>query len=74
MSTSRPVLTPDWMRLAEAAAQIGCHRDTVRNRIAAGTIKGVRVLRFGGAIRVHREDWARYMDSVTVQPAEAEAS
>lgn len=71
MPYARPVLTPDWMRLAEAAGQLGCHPDTVRNRINAGTITGVRVLRFDGVLRINREDWARYMDSVTVQPATA---
>nr|WP_173295555.1 helix-turn-helix domain-containing protein [Streptomyces sp. F2] len=69
MPYAKPVLTPDWMRLAEAAGQLGCHPDTVRNRITAGTITGVRVLRFDGVLRVHREDWSRYMESVTLQPA-----
>lgn len=69
MPYTKPVMTPDWMRLAEAAAQLGCHPDTVRNRINAGTITGVRVLRFDGVTRVHRTDWDRYMDSVTVRPA-----
>lgn len=66
MPYAKPVLTPEWMRLAEAAAHLGCHPDTVRNRINAGTITGVRVLRFDGALRVHREDWAKYVDSVTL--------
>ena len=72
MPYAKLVVTPEWMRLAEAAGQLGCHPDTVRNRINAGTIQGVRVLRFDGITRVHREDWRRYMDSITVQqPAAA---
>lgn len=68
MPYAKPVLSPDWVRLREVAEQLGCHPHTVRNRIKAGKIVGVRVLRVDGVLRVHRKDWTRYLDEHLVPP------
>ncbi|KPC70889.1 hypothetical protein ADL27_53240 [Streptomyces sp. NRRL F-6602] len=62
MPYGRPVVSPDWMRLREVAQQLGCAPNTVRRRIREGKIVGVRVLRVDGVLRVHRDDWNRYMN------------
>lgn len=58
----KPIITADWMRIREAAAQLDCHPQTVLNRINAGTISGVRVIRIERVVRLHRGDWAAYLD------------
>src|SRR5687767_1369191 len=44
MPYSKPDVTPEWIRVSEAAARLNCHPKTVLNRIRAGTIPA-RVLR-----------------------------
>lgn len=71
MPYGKPVVSPDWVRLREVAQQLGCAPITLRRRINAGKLSGVRVLRVDGVLRVHREDWAQYMDQHLVQPSKA---
>jgi excisionase family DNA binding protein len=56
-----PPVTPDYMRVAEAAARLGVDRKTVRNRLLSGSMP-VRVLRFDGIIRLHRQDFEQYLE------------
>lgn len=67
MPIRKPVVSPDWMRLREVSQQLGCAPITLRRRIRAGKLQGVRVLHVDGVLRVHREDWTRYMDRHMVQ-------
>lgn len=58
----KPILTPEWIRVRDAAAQLDCDRKTVLNRINAGTITGVRVLRIERVVRLNRADWNAYLE------------
>jgi len=69
MPYAKPVVSPEWMRVREVAQQLGCAPITIRRHIESGKLSGVRVLRIDGVIRVHREDWTRYLDRHAV-PAE----
>lgn len=71
MPYSTKAFTSEWMRLAEAAGPFGCHPNTIKNRINSGKITGVRMIRLDGVIRVHRDDWARYVASRTVVAQQA---
>lgn len=68
MPYATPIVSSDWMRVREVAQQLGCAPNTVKNRIKAGKIVGVRVLHVDGVLRVHREDWNRYLDQHLVPP------
>lgn len=65
------VFTPEWLRLAEAAGAIGCHPNTIKNRINSGKITGVRMIRLDGMYRINRGDWERYLASRTVVSLQA---
>ncbi|MER7310010.1 helix-turn-helix domain-containing protein [Streptomyces griseoluteus] len=56
-----PLISADWIKLRDAAAQLGCDRKTISNRIAAGKIPGVRVVKMERVVRLHREDWEAYL-------------
>lgn len=56
-----PHVTPDFMRVGEAATRLGVDPKTVRNRLRAGTMP-VRVLRLDGMLRLHRQDFERYLE------------
>lgn len=56
-----PPVTPDYMRVAEVAARLGVDRKTVRNRLISGSMP-VRVLRFDGLLRLHRQDFEEYLE------------
>jgi excisionase family DNA binding protein len=71
MPYRKPVITSDWMRIAEAAARLDCHPNTIRNRINSGKITGVRVARLDGVVRLHRADWERYLKRSTVDTMQA---
>ncbi len=59
---AQPILTDEWMRIGEAADQIGCHHKTLYRRFARNSVAGVRVLRLSGLVRIHRQDWAVYLE------------
>lgn len=63
MPYTKPTFTPEWMRVAEAAALLDCHPKTVLNRIRAGTIP-VRVLRMERVTRIHRQDFEAYLNGM----------
>jgi predicted site-specific integrase-resolvase len=56
-----PHVTPDFIRVVEAAARLGVDPKTVRNRLASGALP-VRVLRLDGITRLHRKDFERYLE------------
>jgi excisionase family DNA binding protein len=56
-----PHVTPDFIRVTEAAARLGVDPKTVRNRLASGALP-VRVLRLDGITRLHRKDFERYLE------------
>lgn len=60
MPYNRPILTPDWMRVTEAAAHLGCDPRTVLAMINRGELK-IRVMPFGRVRRLHRKDFDREM-------------
>lgn len=63
MAERKPIIiTADWIRVRDAAAQLGCDRKTILNRINAGTITGVRLIRIERVVRLHREDWTAYLE------------
>lgn len=64
MAGTKPILTPDWMRISEAAAQIGCHQKTLYRRFRRGSssVAGVRVINLDGVLRVNRADWAASLE------------
>jgi len=68
MPYGKPTFSPDWVRLREAAGQLGCDPRTLSRRIRTGKLTGVRVIRLDGVLRVHRDDWARHMEQRLVQP------
>jgi excisionase family DNA binding protein len=66
-----PLISADWIRLQDAAAQLGCDRKTIRNRITAGKITGVRVIKMERVVRLHRGDWEAYLQRSVVAPEKA---
>lgn len=56
-----PPVTPDYMRVSEVAARLGVDRKTVRNRLMSGSLP-IRVLRFDGVLRLHRQDFEQYLE------------
>ncbi|MFB7222434.1 helix-turn-helix domain-containing protein [Streptomyces sp. NPDC056227] len=66
MPYRKPPVTPEWIKVSEAAARLGCHPKTVHNRIRAGTIP-VRVLRIERVTRLNRSDFEAYLESLTTQ-------
>lgn len=46
----------DWIKVSEAAAEIGVDPRTVKAMIADGRLK-VRSMQFDLSLRIHREDW-----------------
>lgn len=56
-----PPVTPDWMRVSEAAHRLRVDPKTVRNRLRAGTMP-VRVIRLDRLMRLHRMDFERYLE------------
>jgi excisionase family DNA binding protein len=66
------VYTPEWIPVREAAARLGCDRKTITNRINAGTITGVRVIKIGRVVRLNRADWYAYLDRLA--PASQQAA
>jgi len=71
MPYGKPAFAPDWIRLREAAQELGCAPNTLRCWIKDGKLAGVRVIRFDGALRLHRDDWARHIQQRLVQPEKA---
>lgn len=58
MAYHKPILTPDWMRLSEAAARLDCDPRTLAAMINRGDLN-VRAMRFDGTPRVNRGDFER---------------
>lgn len=58
MPYSKPKSTvpPEWMKVTEAAAELGCDPRTVISMIKRGELK-VRAMHFGLVPRIHRGDW-----------------
>lgn len=71
MAGKTPIITPDWIRLRDAAAQLDCSRKTVMNRINAGTITGVRVIRIERVVRLNRADWNAYLQRIAFSTEKA---
>jgi excisionase family DNA binding protein len=71
MAERKPIITADWIRVRDAAAQLGCDRKTILNRISAGTITGVRVIRIERVVRLNRADWAAYLERNAVAQEKA---
>lgn len=63
MPYNRPILTPDWMRVTEAAAHLGCDSRTVLAMVSRGELK-VRVMPFGRIRRINRKDFDREMSKL----------
>lgn len=59
--TRTPILTPDWMKTDEAAARMGCHRVTVRNRLKRGSIP-VRWVRIERSIMLNRAQFLAWLE------------
>jgi hypothetical protein len=47
----------EWMKVTEAAAQIGVDPRTVKAMLRDGRLEGVRAMQFDLATRIHRGDW-----------------
>lgn len=58
-----PEVTPDWMKVSEAAARLEVTPKTILNRIKAGTLP-VRVVRMERVVRVHRREFQEYLDGI----------
>jgi excisionase family DNA binding protein len=56
MPYSKPEISPEWMKVNEVAAVIGVDPRTVVRMIKRGEMN-VRAIEFGGAVRIHRNDW-----------------
>jgi excisionase family DNA binding protein len=56
MPYKKPILSPDWIKSTEVAAQLGVDPRTVRAMVRDGRLK-VRMVRFDQATRIHRADW-----------------
>lgn len=63
--------TPEWIPVREVAAQLGCDRKTIVNRIKAGTITDVRLIKIERIVRVHRADWDAYLKSIAFSSQKA---
>ena len=62
MPYRKPIaFTPDWLKVAEAAAVLDCHPHTVLNRIKAGVLP-VRTMHFGRVLRMNKKDFETYLD------------
>lgn len=61
MPYSKPDIQPEWMKVTEAAAVLGCDPRTVIRMIQRGELK-VRAIDFGLAPRIHRGDWQEEID------------
>lgn len=75
MAERKPIITADWMRIAEAAAQIGCHQKTLYRRFRRGSssIAGVRAIQLDGVLRINRADWAAYLERNAAEQQEKAA-
>lgn len=62
MAVRKPLISADWIKLREAAAQLGCDPKTISNRIDSGKITGVRRIKMERVVRLHREDWEAYLE------------
>jgi predicted DNA-binding protein (UPF0251 family) len=47
----------EWMKVTEAAAQIGVDPRTLKAMLRDGRLKTVRAMQFDLATRIHRGDW-----------------
>lgn len=56
-----PPVTPEWMRMSEAATRLQVDRKTVRNRLESGRLP-VRVLRLDGILRLNRHDFDAFIE------------
>ena len=61
MPSKAVILTPDWMRCAEAAGRMGCTPTTIRNRLRRGTIP-VRWTVIEGTIHMNRAEYFAWLD------------
>jgi predicted DNA-binding protein (UPF0251 family) len=61
---------PDWIKVSEAAAEIGIHPRTLKNMIRDGRVR-VRTMQFDQATRIHRKDWEAEVASRVTVPASA---
>lgn len=61
MPSKVPILTPDWMRVAEAAARMDCTPITVRKRLRRGSIP-VRWTVIEGTIHLNRKHFIAWVE------------
>lgn len=71
MAQKSLIVTPEWIKLRDAAAQLDCDRKTVMNRINAGTISGVRVIKIERVVRLNRADWNAYLERIAFSTEKA---
>lgn len=60
MPYKTPVLSPDWVKVTEAAARLNVHPKTVYGWARTGRIP-IRTMRFDRALRLHRGDLDAYL-------------
>ena len=61
MPYNKPDIEPEWIKVTEAAAVLGCDPRTVIRMIKRGDLK-VRAIDFGLTPRIHRGDWKAELD------------
>lgn len=63
MAYARPLppVTPEWMRVSEAAARLEVNATTVRKHLRTGVLP-VRYLQFERVIRLNRQDFEQHLE------------
>lgn len=61
MPSKVPIMTPDWLKVAEAAGRMACTPKTVRNRLRRGSIP-VRWTVIEGAIHINRKHFEAWVE------------
>lgn len=61
MPSVKLILTPDWMRVSEAAGRMDCAPATIRNRLRRGSIP-VRWTTIDGAIHINRAHFLAWLE------------
>ena len=70
MPYSKPVITPEWIKVTEVAVVLDCDPRTVIRMIKRGELN-VRAVEFGKTARIHRGDWNAELERRRVVAASA---